>query len=131
MPEKLSKEGSAGVARLTEVPLLDLKAQYAPIRLEILAGIDRICESQCFILGPEVAALEEEVASFCGIRFAVGISSGTDALLSALMAIGVGQGDEVITTTYSFFATAGVIARVGARPIFVDIDPRTFNLDPN
>ncbi len=112
------------------VPLLDLRAQYATIRDEIRGVIDRVCDSQHFILGSEVAALEEEVASFCGARFAVGVSSGTDALLAALMAIGVGPGDEVITSTYSFFATAGVIARLGAKPVFVDIEPTTFNLIP-
>ncbi len=112
-----------------KVPLIDLKAQYATIRSEIREAIDRVCDSQSFILGPEVAALEEALVYFCGSRFAVGVSSGTDALLAALMAAGVAPDDEVITTSYSFFATAGVISRLGARPVFVDIDPRTFNLD--
>lgn len=112
-----------------KVPLLDLKAQYATIREEIREAIDRVCDSQHFILGPEVESLQDEIAAFCGVRFAVGVSSGTDALLAALMAIGVRPNDEVITATYSFFATAGVIARLGAKPVFVDIDPRTFNLD--
>ena len=86
------------------VPLLDLRAQYATIREAVRAAIDRVCESQQFILGPEVSALEQEIAALCGVKFGVGMSSGTDALLAALMGIGVGPGDEVITTTYSFFA---------------------------
>jgi len=110
-------------------PLLDLQAQYGTIRGEIREAIDRICDSQHFILGPEVEALEEEVSAFCQARHAIGVSSGTDALLVALMAIGVGPGDEVITSTFSFFATAGVISRLGGRPIFVDIDSRSFNFD--
>lgn len=115
---------------MPNVPLLDLKAQYATIRSEVREAIDRVCDAQHFILGPEVARLEEELAAFCGTRFAIGVSSGTDALLVALMAIGVGSGDQVIIPAYSFFATAGVVARLGATPIFVDIDERTFNLDP-
>jgi len=111
------------------VPLLDLKAQYAPLREDIRAAMDRVCDSQHFILGPEVQALEEESARYCGARFAIGMSSGTDALLAALMAAGVEPGDEVVTSAYSFFATAGSIARLGARPVFVDIERDTFNLN--
>jgi len=115
---------------MMKVPLLDLRAQYASIRPEVRVAIDRVCDSQHFILGPEVAALEEEIAAFAGAKFAVGVSSGTDALLIALMALGIGPGDEVITSTFSFFATAGVIGRLQARPVFVDIEPDSFNLDP-
>ena len=114
---------------MTKVPLIDLKAQYSTIRSEIREAIERVVESQHFIMGPEVEGVGQELAAFCNARFAIGVSSGTDALLAALMAIRTAPGDEVITTAYSFFASAGVIARLGARPVFVDIDPKTFNLD--
>jgi len=113
-----------------KVPLLDLHAQYVPLRAEILAAIERVCDSQRFIMGPEITAFEEEMARMLGVRHAVSVSSGTDALLLALMALDIRAGDEVVTSTYSFFATAGAIARLGAKPVLVDIDETTFNLDP-
>jgi dTDP-4-amino-4,6-dideoxygalactose transaminase len=114
----------------TPVPLLDLEAQYRPLRGEILAAITRVCDSQRFIMGPEVEALEREVARQLEVREAIAVSSGTDAILAVLMALGVGPGHEVVTSTYSFFATAGCVARLGAVPVLVDIDPVSYNLDP-
>jgi dTDP-4-amino-4,6-dideoxygalactose transaminase len=114
----------------TTVPLLDLHAQNGPLRDEILTAIARVCDSQRFIMGPEIEALEGELARMLGVGHAVAVSSGTDAVLLALMALGIGHGDEVVTSSYSFFATAGAVVRVGARPVLVDIDPETFNADP-
>lgn len=121
---------STAASKIMNVPFLDLSEQYEAIRDDVGQAIKRVCESQQFILGPEVEALESEVADYCGARFAIGVSSGTDALLTALMALEVGPGDEVITTTYSFFATAGVVSRLGATPVFVDVEPHTLNLRP-
>jgi dTDP-4-amino-4,6-dideoxygalactose transaminase len=113
------------------VPLLDLKPQYASIRAEILERAAALLESQQFILGAEVAAFEQELADYCSTRFAVGCASGSDALILALRALGIGPGDRVLTTPYSFFATAGSIAHAGATPVFADVDAATFNLEPH
>ncbi len=113
------------------VPLLDLKAQYADLRAEIDDAIKRVMESTRYIGGPEVTGLEEEIARYSQCTHAIACASGTDALLLSLRALDIGPGDEVVTTAYSFFASAGTIANVGATPVFVDIDPRTYNLDPH
>ena len=115
---------------VTSVPLLDLKIQYAPLRDEIESAIREVCDSQWFVMGPNVAELETQIAKYSAAGFGIGVSSGTDALLVALMALDVGPGHEVVTTPFSFFATAGVVSRLGATPVFCDIDPETYNLDP-
>jgi len=112
------------------IPFLDIQSEQKFIKDEILAAIAQVIESGQYILGPEVKALEDKIAAYSDVSFGIGVSSGTDALLVSLMALDIGHNDEVITTDYSFFATAGVIARVGAKPVFVDIDSDTYNLDP-
>ena len=131
-PTAADKKASANTAEAVKpaFPFLDLKAQFASIREEVMAAVSRVMESQLFILGPEVARFEEEVAAKLGAKYAVGCASGTDALILALMAAGIGPGDEVITTPFSFVATAGSIVQAGAKPVFVDIDPVSFNIDP-
>src|ERR1044071_498030 len=113
------------------VPLLDLQAQYVSIRDELQQAVERVMRSQRFVLGDEGRRLESSIAEYCETKHAIGCASGSDALLLALMALDVKAGDEVITTPFSFFATAACIARLGARPVFVDIDPETYNLDPS
>lgn len=130
MPQPLPKPRTLGAKKLDAVPLLDLQRQYVHLREPILAAIERVCASQQFILGAEVESLEREIASFTGSADAVGCASGTDALWLALAAAGVQPGDAVITTAFSFFASASAIVRAGARPIFADIDPGTLNVDP-
>src|SRR5713226_3171125 len=113
-----------------QVPLLDLKAQYRQIRAAVMAALEAVCDEQAFILGARVADLEKDIQKYIGVSQAVGVASGTDAILLALMACGVGAGDEVVTVPYTFFATAGSISRLGAKPVFVDIKPDTYNMDP-
>ncbi len=113
-----------------KIPLLDLQSQLQPLREEIVSAVTRVVDSTTYIMGPEVTGLEEEVASYCNGSCGVGVSSGTDALLISLMALGIGPGDRVLTTSYSFFATMGVILRCGAEPVFADVDPVSFNIDP-
>ena len=114
-----------------QVPILDLKAQYATIKDEVMRAISEVCESQSFALGPAVAEFEEKIAAYCGSKYAIGVSSGTDALLASLMALEIKGGDEVITTAFTFFATAGCITRVGAKPVFVDVEADSYNIDAN
>src|SRR5438046_10313950 len=115
---------------MMRIPLTDLPSQYATIRDQVNAAVARVFETQHFVLSSEVQALEDEIARYCQTAFAIGCASGSDALLLALMALGVGNGDEVITTPFTFFATVSAITRLGARPVFVDIDERTFNINP-
>ena len=112
-----------------QVPILDLKAQFDSYKEEVMRAIGEVCESQAFALGPAVAEFEEKIAAYCGCKHAIGVSSGTDALLVSLMALGVSAGDEVITTPFTFFATAGCVARLGARAVFVDVDGDSYNID--
>lgn len=114
-----------------KVPLLDLSSQYKKVRKEVLEVVKEVCDSQHYVLGKNVSGLESEIAAYCGTKYAIGVASGTDAILLSLMAAGVSAGDKVVTSSFTFFATVGSIVRLGAVPVFADIDPRTFNIDPD
>jgi len=126
----LSSPSAKATLSPMKVPLLDLKAQFRTVEQELRAAIDRVLESQQFVLGPEAQALEAEIAEFCSVKYAVGVSNGSDAIVAALMALNIGPGEEVIVPAFTFFATAASVARVGATPVFVDILEDTFNIDP-
>jgi dTDP-4-amino-4,6-dideoxygalactose transaminase len=126
----MTRASPASVVQKMTVPLLDLRAQYETLKADVLLVIEKVCAGQNFILGPYVRELEQRVAAYSQAPHGIGVSSGTDALLLALMALEVGHGDEVLTTPYTFFATGGTVARVGARPVYLDIDPATFNISP-
>jgi dTDP-4-amino-4,6-dideoxygalactose transaminase len=127
----LARANGSFYAVAMQVKLLDLQAQYGPLRDEIRSAIDEVCDAQALILGPAVAKFEKHLADYCGVKHAIGVTSGTDALLVALMAIGIKPGDEVIVPAFTFFATAGCVARLGGKPVFVDVEPGSFNLNPD
>ncbi len=131
MPALHADMRKSSKGKAMKVPLLDLKRQYVNIENDIRKAVDEVLASQYFILGPNVKLLEEKIAAVCGTKYAVSCASGTDALLLSLMALGVGPGDEVITSPFTFFATGGSISRLGAVPVFVDIDPDTYNINPD